>query len=712
MNNTIDQIRVGIDWDKDGIDWDSYDNITEYLISANWGLGMTSPRDRVASEGTASLVVNNADRVFSPEVVGPFYGKLKPNVEVYIEAKRPDPSTEWVRLWTGYLEDIEPETGNKRLTTTLSCLQGMFSIETARYTPTLLLNKTTDQIIRTMLGSWVPAGTSRWILGAGVLGSTTVLADPDDGFLFTTGKTTYPYYGEVWKDADEIANPRRVNVLNRIKDLVEIERGLFWLDRHGRANFLNRHALLAQSAGLGVDLNGDNFIAKNVEETDPLNLIADPLDLPEATYGYGISSGMISATQVSEATDYGRYAIDCSTGTGAYNGHELGRSLDGTFTHAIPVSPSTQYTVVMWVKDISNSSGVSFTLDAYDQTPAWLYSTVIPVGGVTNEYTQYSVTFTTGASSTSLLLQFKKYNDTTSVRFRTTGWMLLAGSTVPTGFNTGGRQDYLEDDLFGQVTLDLDTDANSSTYEYGTKSELINDVTVSYYTKRVITAGTILQSTEGWEVSAGESIDVNLRFSDNTQRVTPTSIDIFGAGSTITVTSGAATAVLTENDLDSVTVTITATSDAVISTITLTGDAIVSDSGADFTSEDQSSIVSYRRRHEAFDYKEMPSYAEAAGFGNDMLLRYAEPRGRITKIKIMNRDATWFQRQLEVGIGTPLLLSESQTGVSDLPSVVVGERWDWTPGSFTTNYTVTDTDTNIYWILGTSALGTNTVLGS
>jgi hypothetical protein len=70
---------IAVDWDRDGNFSEQNDDVTAYVISARWFLGERVPYQDTADDSMLTLVLNNADKRFSPENgSSPLAGKLTP----------------------------------------------------------------------------------------------------------------------------------------------------------------------------------------------------------------------------------------------------------------------------------------------------------------------------------------------------------------------------------------------------------------------------------------------------------------------------------------------------------------------------------------------------------------------------------------------------------------------------------------------------------
>jgi hypothetical protein len=93
------QWTIAIDWNRDGDFTDTYDNITDRIISANWFLGMDEAYMDAADASSLTLTLNNSDRRYSPEyAASPLNGSLVPFRPVRIQS---DDGTTVRTHWVG-----------------------------------------------------------------------------------------------------------------------------------------------------------------------------------------------------------------------------------------------------------------------------------------------------------------------------------------------------------------------------------------------------------------------------------------------------------------------------------------------------------------------------------------------------------------------------------------------------------------------------------
>jgi hypothetical protein len=94
--------KIFIDWQRNGNFTEAIDDVTSYVKSAEWFLGMTLPYQDDANDSTLRLVLDNSDKRFSPEnSASPLAGKVAPLRPVRVQSN--DGMT--VRThWVGWLE--------------------------------------------------------------------------------------------------------------------------------------------------------------------------------------------------------------------------------------------------------------------------------------------------------------------------------------------------------------------------------------------------------------------------------------------------------------------------------------------------------------------------------------------------------------------------------------------------------------------------------
>ena len=241
-----------IDWDSDD-DWDeAYEDVSKYVKSANWSMGMSKPNQLMGNESRLSLVLNNTDKRFSPEnASGAYYGELVPFRKVRVQSTYEGTTR---TMYVGWIDTIEPQGGDGR-TVAMRCVGAKQFMQDQTIRLPLLENLRSDEIIQAILEKLQtpPALTGQhWILGlagASELGESTYLADLAPSYSLDTGDTTFPYVADTW-DKNFHGNQyvgesweAGFKGYDAIKDVVKAERGRFFFDRTGVATFWNRSRL-------------------------------------------------------------------------------------------------------------------------------------------------------------------------------------------------------------------------------------------------------------------------------------------------------------------------------------------------------------------------------------------------------------------------------------------------------------------------------------
>lgn len=139
------KVAVWIDFDKDG--FAGADDVTAYYKFCSIDIGLTDPLGGVAEQGRCSLIMNNADRRFSPLYSsGAYYGKLLPNLPVKITV------TDGVTTWTafrGVTRDFIPQSGQYGpLTCNIECGDLLSVLADTKLSLPLQTDKTTDYLLK------------------------------------------------------------------------------------------------------------------------------------------------------------------------------------------------------------------------------------------------------------------------------------------------------------------------------------------------------------------------------------------------------------------------------------------------------------------------------------------------------------------------------------------------------------------------------------
>jgi hypothetical protein len=245
---------LSIDWDRNGNYTGTHDNITARVIQCNWFLGMRKPFQETADNSLMTIVLNNADRLYSPDYAGgPLYGKLMPQRRVRITSF--DGTTERTH-WVGWIEAIQPDVSVKGTRLVKILATGAMQFYKAAETQLELQeNKRSDEVISALIREVIipPALDKAWILGRvgnSEVGLTTHLAVTTDYETLEPGRLTLGMAADNWVINGGASNLKKntFDVFRAIGDITSAERGRFFFNRAGKAVFWNRHHLLC-----GVD---------------------------------------------------------------------------------------------------------------------------------------------------------------------------------------------------------------------------------------------------------------------------------------------------------------------------------------------------------------------------------------------------------------------------------------------------------------------------
>lgn len=234
------KIAVGIDFNQDEcINWATVENVSEYVLSCDWQLGQTSGEDRMPSEGTATITLDNTSKLFSPEYTGSIlHGAMLANllVAIYIYDEQ---ETEWVRMWVGYVDHYEPHprgtAGDNQ--TVVHCIQGLVKLNNAstfNYDMSLT-DAYADEIIERIfaLNTWrAPLKGRPLIVGTGVVGDT-LTSGVDSLVAVDSGVRRYPSAGPDWGNSSDAMR-------GALEDIATTEQGYWLVNRDGELSFRSK----------------------------------------------------------------------------------------------------------------------------------------------------------------------------------------------------------------------------------------------------------------------------------------------------------------------------------------------------------------------------------------------------------------------------------------------------------------------------------------
>ena len=199
---------------------DHYDNITKYVLDADWQLGVKDYYDYLAHEGTLDIVLNNESRIFSPNNSDSvLYGMLKQNLLVKLDIWHVS-DEQWVSIWTGFTNEFEIDVGlNSKRNARMKCKQGIYSLREGLFTWRPQKNLNANQILRSLIS-----------MSDAKFPNIQIWALEDES------REQYEYVGEGWGVSTKLEAA--------IKNVLEAEHGRLWYNRAGSLEFRNRDTML------------------------------------------------------------------------------------------------------------------------------------------------------------------------------------------------------------------------------------------------------------------------------------------------------------------------------------------------------------------------------------------------------------------------------------------------------------------------------------
>jgi hypothetical protein len=177
-------VNVYVDWDNDGAFTTTGDDISAYVKTASWRIGLGGRFDAVARGGQCSVILDNSTRYFSPDnTASPYYGKFKPNVPIRIDAT--NGTTAWT-VFRGVVTAFFCDSGDRgRREAELAGEDYVGLLSRLRVNLPLRQSVTTDAAIKLI--------TSAAFRSAVATGTVTLDAAPTNGETVTIGTTTYTF---------------------------------------------------------------------------------------------------------------------------------------------------------------------------------------------------------------------------------------------------------------------------------------------------------------------------------------------------------------------------------------------------------------------------------------------------------------------------------------------------------------------------------------
>jgi len=207
-----------------------YEDISDYILSLDWMLGKSKLDTAISYEGTATLLLDNQSKIFSPENTNsPLYGFFKKNLLVQITYND-------TVMWTGWTDTWGVVPGANR-TAKINCLQGHKNLRDGELRATPYEDATVSDVITELVelsGARIASvGFAQSRLSKNtILGSNAILTDTTKIFDYIgEGLRTYEFLGDSWDD--------QVNLEKALAELLEAEKAHLWLNRAGALELHN-----------------------------------------------------------------------------------------------------------------------------------------------------------------------------------------------------------------------------------------------------------------------------------------------------------------------------------------------------------------------------------------------------------------------------------------------------------------------------------------
>jgi len=239
MTEAVWTVAVDLNADEDFAD--ANEDLSAYVLAAEWQIGFVEPYQVIARDSSLRLTLRNSDKRFSPEnASSALYPNFTRGRALRIQSTFQAVTRTMILGWLGPIRP-EPDTRGARRTEVEG--EGYFTrAMRAEIALPVQQSKTADQVIDAILQNSIlypPGFGGRWLLGeAGhsELGENTILGALTDYLNAETGKTTFDYIGDQWS--------RGVSVYGALRDTAGREYGRLFVDRAGTVRFWNRHHFL------------------------------------------------------------------------------------------------------------------------------------------------------------------------------------------------------------------------------------------------------------------------------------------------------------------------------------------------------------------------------------------------------------------------------------------------------------------------------------
>lgn len=238
-----------IDWDDDGDFEDAGETVTTDLLAARVNRGFSNPLARVALYGTASFVLNNESKAYSP----PLAANVLPRRAVKLTMTYDGTPDE---LFVGYIEGIYPTANTDPVQTVrIECVDDKERLDRFEGPIALLENTTADAIIAAAVAAVYTPDSTDYDAGINRFPFSSDRWDPPE---FTVGPLM-----------TGIGLPRKVSAGEKILAACVADWGHFFIAKDGTPTFRNRHTTTLDST-TDLTLDGTMTDLRYQKTTGPL----------------------------------------------------------------------------------------------------------------------------------------------------------------------------------------------------------------------------------------------------------------------------------------------------------------------------------------------------------------------------------------------------------------------------------------------------------
>jgi hypothetical protein len=213
-------------------------DITQWVKKLDCHVGFRQPNQHVAGENSATIVLDNTDRRFSPEnPSGVFYNQFGLNLVII--------TANGVPQFTGFWDSIQPQWGiNRERECVITATGPQRFFDTQQVELPVYRDELPVSLMFFMQQYWtLPRYRDvQWVLdavGASELGSTAVIVSP----IFVNpndGSAPVPYTGDTWG--------KGVDMLTALQQISAYDRGRLYVDEYNVITFLGRQQLFRPDA--------------------------------------------------------------------------------------------------------------------------------------------------------------------------------------------------------------------------------------------------------------------------------------------------------------------------------------------------------------------------------------------------------------------------------------------------------------------------------